>query len=51
MSNWVGEGFEKIIAGVALSGMIVLILVLFVAPSKSTGVPEVYQQLTNALTR
>lgn len=51
MNKLLGEGFNKVIVGVALASVLVLIFVLFIAPSKATGVPGVYQQLTNALTR
>lgn len=51
MNGFLGEGFNKVIAGVALASVLILVFVMFIAPSKATGVPEVFQQMVSALSR
>lgn len=51
MNNFLGEGFSKVIGGIAIISVLMLVLVLFIAPSKATGLPEVFSQMVGALSR
>lgn len=51
MNSFLGDGFSKVIAGIMLISVLMLIFVLFIAPSKATGLPEVFSQMVGALSR
>lgn len=51
MHDWLGEGFSWIIGGMLIAGILLLILVLFIAPSVETGLPQVYELFVNGFSR
>lgn len=51
MKGWVGEAIVGLIAFIAFATVIGLVLVLFVAPSNSTGLPEAFNYFAGVFSR